>query len=53
MKNRQPDSFFDRVVAQALFLAVEMAFESVPVIGPVLVAFSAVSDAQTIKKALR
>ncbi len=53
MKNRQPDSFFDRVVAQALFLAVEMAFSSVPVVGPVLIALSAVSDAKALEKALR
>ena len=53
MKNRQPETVFDKMVEQALVIALKTAIEAVPVVGPIFFALSIVSDLQRIKKAMR
>jgi hypothetical protein len=52
MKDRQTDTVLEKMVDQALVFAVQMAIESVPIVGPVFVALSIVSDIQKVKKRL-
>lgn len=52
MKDRQTNTVLEKMFDQALVFAVQMAIESVPIVGPVFVALSIVSDIQKVKKRL-
>jgi hypothetical protein len=52
MENRH-DNVLEKVVEQALVIALKVAIESVPVVGPIFFALSIVSDVRRVNKALR
>lgn len=53
MRDRQTDTVLEKMVDKVLIIAVQMAIESVPVVGPVFAALSIVSDIQKVQKRLK
>ena len=50
MKDRQADTVLEKMVDHVLVFAVQIAIESIPVVGPVFAALSIVSDIQKAQK---